>query len=126
MAVDLLALELVGVIVAVAFNFGGIHFESLSHLSFLLAGLADLGDVGLGGFTHLDVSGVLDGSDGHCHELVGGGVAVGVVVVIFFLGFMTTLLGQDKFGGLFALYLGAVVVGVLSFCSEELFRSTLL
>ena len=60
---------------------------------------------------------------GHCHALVDGGVAVVVgvgVVLVIFLGFTVTLLGQDKFGGLFALYLGAVVVGVLSFCSEEL------
>ena len=60
---------------------------------------------------------------GHCHALVDGGVAVVVgvgVVLVIFLGFTTTLFGQDKFGGLFALYLGAVVVGVLSFCSEEL------
>ena len=85
--------------------------------------MTDLGDVGaFGDLTHLEVSGDLDGPDGHCHELVGGvGVVAAVVgVVIFLLGFRTTLFGQDKFGGLFALYLGAVVVGVLPFCSEEL------
>ena len=106
MAVDLFDLELAGVIVAAAVVFGGIHLESLSHLLLFLAALADLGEDGLGDFgdcTHLDVSGVLDDSDGHCHELVDGDVGAGVVVVIF-LGFKTTLLGQlnFKFGGLFA------------------------
>ena len=99
---DLFGLELaVFVVVAV---FGGTHLESLSHLSFLLAGLTDLGDVGaFGGLIHLEVSGDLDGPDGHCHELVDSGVVVGVgVVVVIFLGFKTTLFGQDKFGGLFA------------------------
>ena len=111
LAVDLLDLELAGVICAAVVIFGGIHFESLSHLLlFLAAGLADLGvDVGFGdfgAFTHLDVSGVLDGPDGHCHDVdvvgpVGLGVGVGAAGVIF-LGFTTTLFGQDKFGGLFA------------------------
>ena len=74
--------------------------------------MADFGDL-----IHLEVSGDLDVSDGHCHELVDGGVVVvgvgvvaAVVGVVIFLGFTTTLFGQDKFGGLFALYLGAVVV----------------
>ena len=74
--------------------------------------------VGFGGFIHLEVFGVLDGSDGHFHddggagggagnlqfcslEDLGVGVGVGVVVVDF-IGFTTTLFGQDKFGGLFA------------------------
>ena len=118
------------VVVAV---FGGIHLESLSHLLLFLAALADLVEVGFGDFgdlTHLEVSGDLDGPDGHCHELVDGVVVVGPVgfgagagagvVVVALLGLTITLFGQDKFGGLFALYLGAVVVGVLSFCSEEL------
>ena len=62
------------------------------------------------------MSGDLDGPDGHCHEVVGVGaggdvgVVAAVVGVVIFLGFTTTLFGQDKFGGLFALYLGAVVV----------------
>ena len=71
--------------------------------------MTDLGDVGaFGDLIHLEVSGDLDGPDGHCHELAGGGVGAGAgvvaVVVIFLLGFMTTLLGQlnFKFGGLFA------------------------
>ena len=104
MAVDLFDLELAGVIVAAAVVFGGLHLESWSHLSFLLAGFTDLGDVGaFGGLIHLEVSGDLDGPDGHCHELVDSGVVVGVgVVVVIFLGFKTTLFGQDKFGGLFA------------------------
>ena len=52
--VDLLDLELAGVIGAT--DFGGIHLESVSHLSFFLAGLAALaGD--FVGFIHLDVSG---------------------------------------------------------------------
>ena len=107
---DLLGLELAGVFSVVAFNFGGTHLESLSHLSlFLDVGLADLGEDGLGAFgdfTHFDVSGDVDGSDGHCHDVagvvvgpVGLGVGVGVAVVIF-LGFTTILYGQDKFGGL--------------------------
>ena len=79
--------------------------ESLSHLSFLLAGLTDLGD-DFGDLIHVEVSGDLDGPDGHCHELVGGAAAVVgvgvVVVVVIFLGLTTTLFGQDKFGGLFA------------------------
>ena len=131
MTVDLFDLELVGVVVA--FNFGGTHLESLSHLSFLLAALADLGEDGLealGDFIHLEVSGDLDGSDGHCHELVDSGAAVVVgvgveagvgVVLVIFLGFTVTLLGQDKFGGLLARYFGVVGVG-----SEELFNSLLL
>ena len=86
---------------------GGIHLESLSHLSsfFLAAGLVDLGD-DFGDLIHVEVSGDLDGPDGHCHDDGGVGTGVGVVavVVIFLLGFMTTLLGQlnFKFGGLFA------------------------
>ena len=110
---DLLGLELAGVIPAAVVIFGGIHLESLSHLSFFLAaGFADLGEDGfgaLGDFTHFDVSVDVNGPDGHCHELVDGAAAVvgvGVVVVIF-LGFTTTLFGQDKFGGLLALYFGA-------------------
>ena len=62
---DLFGLELaVFVVVAV---FGGIHLESLSHL--FLAALADLGDDGLGDFgdlIHVEVSGDVDGPDGHC------------------------------------------------------------
>ena len=116
---DLLDLELAGVILVAVF--GGIHLESLSHLLlFLAAGLADLGEDGLGDFgvlIHLVVSGDLDGPDGHCHELAGGvvvgpvglGAGAGAVVVIFLLGFMTTLLGHDKFGGLLDLYFGVVV-----------------
>ena len=69
----------------------------------------------------MEVSGDLDGPDGHFHDVavvvvgpVGLGVGAGAgVVVVTLLGFTTTLFGQDKFGGLFALYLGAVVVGVL-------------
>ena len=106
---------------------GGVHLESLSHLLLFLAALANLGENGaFGDLIHLEVSGDLDGPDGHCHELVDGVVVVGLVglgagvAVVIFLGFKTTLLGQDKFGGLFALYLGAVVVGALSFFSEEL------
>ena len=89
--------------------------------------MTDLGGAGaFGDVIHLEVSGDLDGPDGHCHELVDGVVVVGpvglgagavgvgvvaaVVGVVIFLGFTTTLFGQDKFGGLFALYLGAVVV----------------
>ena len=140
LAVDLLDLGLAGVLSVVAFNFGGIHLESLSHLLLFLAALADLGEDGLGDFgdfTHLEVSGRgWDGPDGHCHDAdvvvvgpvglgvgVGAGVEVGVVgvvavVVISLLGFMTTLLGQDKFGGLLALYFGVV--------SEELLEVALL
>ena len=130
MAVDLFDLELAGVIVAAAVVFGGIHLESLSHLLLFLAALADLGDDGLGDFgdfTHLEVSGDSDGPDGHCHEVVGVGAGgdVGVAadeVVIFLLGFMTTLLGQDKFGGFFALYFGvagnSVVAGDLDLLSK--------
>ena len=128
---DLFGLELAGVTSVVAFNFGGTHLESLSHLSFLLAGLADLGEGGLGdvgdvgdvgALIHVEVSGDVDGPDGHCHELVGGvGVVAAVVGVVIFLGFTTTLFGQDKFGGLLARYFGAV--GVLS---EELLESLLL
>ena len=97
--------------------------ESLSHLSFFLVVLAVLGVDGLGAFgdfTHLEVSGDLDGPDGHCHELVDGVVVVGPVglgagagaVGVVFLGFKMTLLGQlsFKFAGIFALYFG--VVGV--------------
>ena len=135
MAVDLFDLELAGVIVVAVL--GGVHLESLSHLLLFLAALANLGENGaFGDLIHLEVSGDLDGPDGHCHELVDGVVVVGPVgfgagagagvVVVALLGLTITLFGQDKFGGLFALYLGAVVVGVLSFCSEELFRSTLL
>ena len=112
-AVDLFDLELAGVIVAAAVVFGGIHLESLSHLSSLLAGLAGLGD-DFGDLIHVEVSGDVDGPDGHCHEVVGvgagGDIGVVAVEVVIFLGFTTTLLGQDKFGGLFALYFGAVVV----------------
>ena len=67
-------------VVVVVAVFGGIHLESLSHPLLFLAALADLGEDGLGDFgdcTHLDVSGVLDDSDGHCHELVDGGVVAG-------------------------------------------------
>ena len=100
---DLFGLELAGVTSVVAFNFGGTHWESLSHLSlFLAAGLA--GD--FGALIHVEVSWDIDGPDGHCHELVGGAAAVVgvgvVVVVVIFLGLTTTLFGQDKFGGLFA------------------------
>ena len=130
---DHLGLELAGVILAAVVIFGGTHFESLSHLSFFFPDLvSDFGDL-----IHAEVSGDLDSPDGHCHDVDGvvvgpAGLGAGVVAVVavfgvvLFLGFTTTLLGQDKFGGLFALYLGAVVVGVLPFCSEELFRSTLL
>ena len=127
---DLLGLVLAGV--AAAADLGGTHLESLSHLSFFFAGLAD----DFVGFIHLDASGVLDWLDGHCHDEGGGGagagilqfvsledlgvgvgVGVAVVVVGLFLGFRTTLLGHDsfKFGGLFDLYFGAVVSSV----SEE-------
>ena len=95
---DLFGLEL-AVVFGAADILGGTHLESLSQ-----AGL--VGD--FGALIHLVVSGDLDGPDGHCHELAGGGVDV--EVVIFLLGFMTTLFGQDKFGGLFALYFGAVFV----------------
>ena len=100
--------------------------------------MTDLGGAGaFGDVIHLEVSGDLDGPDGHCHELVDGVVVVGpvglgagavgvgvvaaVVGVVIFLGFTTTLFGQDKFGGLLARYFGAV--GVLS---EELLESLLL
>ena len=112
--VDLLGLELAGVVVVAVF--GGIHLESLSHLLLFLAALADLGEDGaFGDLIHLDVSGDLDGPDGHCHELVDSGVVVGVgvgAVVVIFLGFKTTLFGHDNFKlvGIFALYFGAVVV----------------
>ena len=115
LAVDLFGLD--GVICAAAFIVGGIHLESLSHLSlFLAAGFAGLGEDGLGdvgALIHLDVSGDLDCPDGHCHELVDSGVVVGVgAVVVIFLGFKTTLFGHDNFKlvGIFALYFGAVVV----------------
>ena len=62
-----------GVIGAV--DFGGIHLESLSHLSFFLAGL--VGD--FGGLIHLDVSVVLGESDGHCHDDGGGGGGAGTL-----------------------------------------------
>ena len=81
-----------------------------------MAALADLGEDGaFGDLIHLDVSGDLDGPDGHCHELVDSGVVVGVgvgAVVVIFLGFKTTLFGHDNFKlvGIFALYFGAVVV----------------
>ena len=74
-----------------AADFGGIHFESLSQ-----AGLVG----GFGNLIHLEVSGDLDGPDGHCRALDDGGVGgavvgVGAVVVGgLFLGFKTTLLGQ--------------------------------
>ena len=80
--VDLLGLELAGVVVVAVF--GGIHLESLSHLLLFLAALADLGEDGaFGDLIHLDVSGDLDGPDGHCHELavvVVGPVGLGVGV----------------------------------------------
>ena len=131
---DLFGLELAVVVVVAVF--GGIHLESLSHLLLFLAALADLGEDGLGDFgdafgdlIHVEVSGDLDGPDGHCHDVdgvavvgpVGLGAGVVAVVVIFLLGFMTTLLGQDKFGGLLARYFRAV--GVVS---EEFLGSALL
>ena len=137
---DLFGLELVGVIGAA--DFGGIHLESLSHLSSFLAGLAALagatGDVGcFGGFIHLEVSVDVDVSDGHCHDDGGGGggagtlqfdslddLGVGVGVVAAGLrGFKATLFGQlsFKFGGRLDLYFGVAVVVV----SDELFDSLL-
>ena len=95
-----MGLELAGVILAAVVIFGGTHFESLSHLSFFFPDLvSDFGDL-----IHAEVSGGLDGPDGHCHDDggVGAGGDAGVVaveVVSFLLGFTTTLLGQDKFGG---------------------------
>ena len=132
-------LELAEVVGAVSFSFGGIHFESLSHLSSFLVGLAALGDVGaFGGFIHLDMSVDVDASDGHCHDAGGGGggagtrqfcsladLGVGVrVAVVDFLGFNTTLLGQDNLSpaGILDLYLGVDDVFLLS---EELFESLL-
>ena len=101
---------------------GGVHLESLSHLLLFLAALANLGENGaFGDLIHLEVSGDLDGPDGHCHELVDGVVVVGLVglgagvVVVIFLGFKTTLLGQDKFGGLLALYFGVAGKSVVAF-----------
>ena len=75
------------------------------------------------------MSGDLDVSDGHCHELVDGGVVVvgvvaAVVGVVIFLGFTTTLFGQDKFGGLLALYFGVVfgaVVGGVALADDVRF-----
>ena len=125
MAVDLFDLELAGVIVAAAVVFGGIHLESLSHLSFFFADLADFGDL-----IHWEVFGDVDGPDGHCHDsvvvvvgpvglgvgVVGVGVVgVGVVGVVVFLAFKTTLFGQDKFGGLLALYFGVAGKSVVAF-----------
>ena len=68
------------------------------------------------------MSGDLDVSDGHCHELVDGGVVVvgvgvvaAVVGVVIFLGFTTTLFGQLSFkpAGILARYLGAFGVAVV-------------
>ena len=100
--------------------------ESLSHDVFV----GDFGDL-----IHLEVSGGLDVPDGHCHADdgvvgVGAGVVAGNLQFGFdefgvdILGFTTTLLGQDKFGGLLALYFGVVGVGVLR--SEEFLGATLL
>ena len=92
--------------------------------------MTDLGDVGaFGDLIHLEVSGDLDGPDGHCHELVGGvGVVAAVVgVVIFLLGIMITLLGQLNFkpAGILARYFGAFGVAVVDVLSEELLDSLL-
>ena len=84
--------------------------------------MSQAGLVDFGALIHLDVSGDVDGPDGHCHDVAAvvvgpvglgvgvvgvGGVGVGVVGVVVFLAFKTTLFGQDKFGGLLALYFGA-------------------
>ena len=87
---------------------GGFHLESLSQLSFFFqAGLAVLAGVVLGGNIHSEVSGGLEGPDGHCHELVGVGGGVGVGVVgpvglgfgVIFLGFTAMLFGHERSGG---------------------------
>ena len=121
LAVDLFGLD--GVICAAAFIVGGIHLESLSHLSSFFAGLVFLTG-NFGDLTHLDVSGRLGVPDGHCHELVDGVVVgvdvvagnlqfgllelLGVVVVELFLGFRMTLLGQLNLrpAGILARYFG--------------------
>ena len=90
----------------------------------------------------MDVSVDADVLDGHCHDDGGGGggagtlqfcsladLGVGVgVAVVDFLGFNTTLLGQDNLSpaGILDLYLGVddVVVDVF-LRSEELFTTLL-
>jgi hypothetical protein len=96
--------DLAGASWLVAFILGGTHLESLSHLSFVLAGLAalaggDLGAVGSAGDLQL-------GFEALSHELFAG---VGIVIL---LGFRTTLFGHESFSlaGIFALYFGACLI----------------
>ena len=99
--------DLAGASWLVAFILGGTHLESLSHLSFVLAGLAALAGGDLGAV----VAGDLPLGFAELSHILFAGVGVGCGAVgVIFLGFMMMLLGQLSFrpAGIFDLYLGFV------------------